>query len=282
MIMAKQNRFYKYHLIESEPFSGESIVTEKIHGSNFAIGYIENSLRLQTRTKIVEKNFNQFGLQEIIEPLTQIVEKIKSILDYNFLIYGEIFGKTFPMMNYYDSESVAVFGSKEVFFRAFDLYNVDKNTYVKYSDAIQIFKKVELPCVPILNINYKTIDDLYIIVEKHQSQFSEKFVEGFVLKKDENQLSKSRDIFKLVREEFRVKKVPLLNKNKIKSYINYNRFFSAYSKFGDYPEEIKKEMIRDSLKDMTSVICDEVKKEVEENFLGFQKKLTKQKLKSGS
>lgn len=273
--MNKPNKLFRYHEIKRKSLSGKFIITEKIHGSNFAIGYIENSLRLQSRNAIIDQNFSQFGLPKIINPLIQIVEKVKYILKYNFLIFGEIFGFTIPMMGYYDPISVDVFGSKEVFFRAFDLYIVDEKTYLKYSDAIELFKKIELPYIPILNINYKTIRDLSVIVEKYQSAFSQKCVEGFVLKKDENELSRSRNIFKIVRKEFSGSNIPLLNKNKIKSYVNYNRFISAYSKIGDDKDKIKEEMIRDSLEDMMTVISDEVKVEVEENYEKFQEKFRK-------
>lgn len=116
---------------------------------------------------------------------------------------------------------------------------------------------------------------MFIIVEKYRSDFSAKFVEGFVLKKDENELSHSRNIFKIVRKDFRGSEVQMLNKKKIKLYVDYNRFVSAYSKIGDHPEEIKEEMIRDSLGDMMTVISDEVKAEVEKNYLGFQKEFQK-------
>lgn len=271
------DKLIRYHDIKTTPLSGNFIVTEKIHGSNFGIGYIKNSLRIQSRNRIIDKHFNQFGLSEIIEPLIQIVEKAKGILKYSFLIYGEIFGKTFPVMNYYDSRSVKAFGSKNVFFRAFDLYNADENTYLKYSDAIALFIKVGLPYLPILNINYENTDYLYIIVEKYQSTFSDEIVEGFVLKKDENELSGSRNIFKVVRKKFRGSEVPLINKNKIKSYVNYNRFISAYSKIGNDSEKIKQEMLRDSLEDMMFVIRNEIENEIKENYLRFHKKLQDRK-----
>lgn len=265
-------KHYRYHDIKSEPVSGELIVMEKVHGSNFAIGYINNSLQLQSRNRIIDKDFNPFGLPEIIEPLIDIVKQVKNVLPYNFLIYGEIFGKTFQKMEYYDLESVNVFGSKEVFFRAFDLYNVDEHTYLKYSDAVALFLKVGLPHLPILNINYQTINDLYVIVDKYQSAFSIKCVEGFVLKKDETEFRDSRTIFKVKNKEFREKNTQFLNKNSIKVYINYNRFESAYSKIGDDSEKIKEEMIRDSIEDMMKVIRNEVKGVVEEIYPRFKKK----------
>lgn len=277
--MDRMDKLLKYHDIKCDPLPGEFIVTEKIHGSNFGIGYIKNALRIQTRNRIIDKTFKQFGLPEIIEPLIQIVEKVKDILNYNFLIYGEIFGKTIPVIKYYDPESVDVFGSKEVFFRAFDLYNVDENTFLKYSDAIELFVKVGLPHVPILNINYTTIDDLHVEVEKHKSAFSDECVEGFVLKKNESEIKSSRNIFKVVRKEFCVSKGQLLNKNRLKSYVNYNGFCSAYSKIGDYPEEIKKEMIRDVVQAMIKGINDEVKKEVEELYQRFDKRHKKKQEK---
>lgn len=283
--MVKQKKHIKYHDIkiisvtDEFTFTEDFIVTEKIHGSNFSIGYIENELQIQSRNKLIDKDFQPFGLSEIIKPLIQIVEKIKDALNYNFLIYGEIFGKTIPTMNYYDSTCKAVFGSEKVFFRAFDLYNVDEKIYLKYSDAIALFEKVGLPYLPILTINDKTIGDLYAIVEKYQSAFSKKFVEGFVLKKNKNELSHTRNIFKIVRKEFKASNVQLLNKNKIKSYVNYKRFASAYSKIGDDLEEIKEEMIRDTLQDMMELINDEVREEVEEHYKEFQKKFEKEKEK---
>lgn len=278
--MDRLDKHFKYHDVrnvdvKNELVAGEFIVTEKIHGSNFSIGYIKNSLRIQSRNRILDENSKEFGFDEIKTPLIQTVEKLKDVIKYNFLIFGEIFGKTIPAMNYYDHVSADLFGSKAVFFRAFDLYNVDENTFIKYSDAIELFVKVGLPYVPILNINYRTTGDLRLIVEKYESAFSKKYVEGFVLKKDENELSCSRNIFKLKRKEFCGNNVQLLNKHSIKSYVNYNRFISAYSKIGDDLEKIKEEMIRDSLKDMMTVISDEVKKEVEENCEKFQNKFKK-------
>lgn len=279
--MDNLNNHIKYHHIKSKlitdefPFTDEFIVTEKIHGSNFAIGYIEDTLRLQSRNVIIDKDFKPFGLPEIIEPLIQIAEKVKTVLNYNFLIFGEIFGKTIPTMEYYDPTSAAVLGSENYFFRAFDLYNVDEKKYLKYSDAIALFEKVGLPYLPILNINYQTINDLYTIVEKYQSAFSEKFVEGFVLKKNEQELSCSRNIFKIVRKEFSANNSKLSIRNIIKSYVNYNRFISAYSKIGEDLEKIKEEMIQDTLQDMMKIINDEVKEEVEENYQRFQKKFLK-------
>lgn len=270
--MDKLVKHYRYHHIKREPITGDNfVVTEKIHGSNFAIGYIENSLRIQSRNKIISQNCNEFGLSEIIEPLIQIVEKLKDILECNFLIYGEIFGKTIPALKYYDVESVSVFGSEKVFFRAFDLYNVDENTYMKYTDAIVLFEKIGLPYLPILDINYKTVSDLYVTVENYQSAFSEKCVEGFVVKKNENESSRSRNIFKVVRKEFIAKKVELLKKSKL--YVTYNRFVSAYSKIGNHPEEIKEEIIRDILKEIITDVGEQVKKEVERLFAKFQEKI---------
>lgn len=280
--MDEANKLVRYHHIKYKlptdtfSFTDEFIVTEKIHGSHFAIGYINNTLRLQSRNVIINKDFKQFGLPEIIEPLIQIVEKIKSALNYNFLIYGEIFGKRiFPTMKYHDPTSATVFGSENFFFRAFDLYNVDEKKFWKYSDAVALFEQVGLPFIPILDINEKSISGLYDLVEKYPSAFSKKFVEGFVVKKNQDELSSMRNIFKIVRKDFRVDNVRLLNKNTIKCYANYNRFNSAYSKIGEDWEKVKEEMIRDTLQDVTKVIKDEVIDEIEENFVKFVKKFQK-------
>lgn len=279
--MDKVHKVIRYHDIKCKSatdtfsFTDEFIVTEKIHGSNFAIGYIENTLRLQSRNAIIDKDCKQFGLPEIIEPLIQIVEKVKNALNYNFLIYGEIFGKTIPMMKYYDPTSAAVLGSDHCFFRAFDLYNADEKKYLKYSDAITLFEKVGLPFVPILNINYKSISELYDLVEKYPSAFCKKFVEGFVLKKNQDEQSRTRNIFKIVRKDFRADSVRLLNLNTIKYYVNYNRFISAYSKIGENWGKIKEEMIRDTLQDVSKIIKDEITEEIEENYEKFQKKFEK-------
>lgn len=276
------NKVIKYHNISSKsttdefPLTDDYIVTEKIHGSNFAIGYIENTLQLQTRNELIDKTFKPFGLPEIIEPLIQIVEKVKSALNYNFLIYGEIFGKIIPAMNYYDSNSATVLGSEHYFFRAFDLYNVDEQKYLKYSDAITLFEKVGLPHLPILNIHVETVKDLYEIVENYPSAFSKKCVEGFVVKKNEDESKIMRHIFKIKRKEFRADNVKLLNKNSIKSYVNYNRFLSAHSKYLGDLEKIKSEMIVDATQDMFDKIIDEVTKEVEQNYERFVKKYQKE------
>lgn len=276
------SKVIKYHNITSKsttedfPLTDEYIITEKIHGSNFAIGYIGNTLRLQSRNELIDKTFKPFGLPEIIEPLIQIVEKVKDALNYDFLIYGEIFGKVIPALNYYDSTSATVFGSEHYFFRAFDLYNVNEKKYIKYSDAVTLFEKVGLPHLPILNIKVKNVKDLYKIVENYPSAFSKKCVEGFVVKKNEDEAKLGRNIFKIKRKEFRADNVKLLNKHSIKSYVNYDRFLSALSKNGENLKKIKYEMILDASQAMCDTILDEVTKEVEENYQRFVKKYKKQ------
>lgn len=178
-------------------------------------------------------------------------------------------------MEYYNPKCADLFGSKNYIFIAFDLYNVAEKKYLKYSNAIALFEKFGLPFLPILKINYKTINYLYNIVETYPSAFSKKFVEGFVIKKNDHEICYTRNIFKIVRKEFCTSNDNLLNKEKIKSYINFNRFISAYSKIGDNLKEIKEEMIRDILQDMMRVINDEVKENVEENITKFQAKFEK-------
>ena len=264
-----------YPSIESKITTGDFLVTEKIDGSNIAIGYINDSLRVQSRRQILIEPYDFLGLKKIIKPLIEIIEKIKSTMKCNFLVYGEIFGHM-SSIKYYDSESEKIFKSNVVFFRAFDLFNVDRRVFLKYTDAIKIFEETKLPYVPILEINYKSVDDLYNKVEIEKSAYSDDILEGFVLKADEeNKPNISRKIFKVKREKFDCKQLP--SKLKIDNYITDQRFYSAFSKIGKDKEKIKKEIIKDILKDImthfTKNISEKVETFVEKNYTKFTEEM---------
>lgn len=273
-------RAIRYHQIENKVFSGKLIVTEKIDGANIGIGFVNGVLQFQSRNFVKEINTTEFGMDKIVDALVSMVESMKRIMKHdNFLVYGEIFGKkVMNRMNYNDSEaSRKAFNSETVFFRAFDIYDIEKKTYWKYSDAIDIFEQVGLPYIPILeDVHYENIGDLYALVEKHKSAYSALPVEGFVLKKDEAELSCQRTIFKVKREAFDEK---ALNKFKVKNYVTENRFLSAYSKIGNDSDKIKEEMIEDCLRDIISIFRFDVKKEVEnymdKNYKNFLNKKIK-------
>ena len=264
-----------YPSIESKIISGDLLVTEKIDGSNIAIGYINDSLWVQSRRQILTEPYDFIGLKKIIKPLIEIIEKVKNIMKCNFLVYGELFGHM-SSIHYFDSESENIFKSNNVFFRAFDLFNVDKRVFLKYTDAIKIFEETGLPYVPILKIDYNGIGDLYNKVEIVKSAYSDDILEGFVLKADEESKPDfSRKIFKVKREKFDCKQLP--SKFKINNYITDQRFYSAYSKTGNDKEKIKEEMIKDIIKDVmthfTNSVSEKVETFVEKNYVKFINKL---------
>ena len=242
------------------------IVTEKVHGANLGIGFINNALHIQSRRKLLDRNSNFMGLNNIIDELVAFVEKIKNIVRYDFLVYGEIFG-AMRTIEYYDLDSP--FSNKSVFFRAFEMYKREGDVFLKYSDAIEIFKQVGLPYLPKIDIKYESVKELYAKAETTKSAFSEKPVEGFVLKKDQEEDRKTKTIFKVKRKIF--------NENrgfqfKAKNYINANRLMSAYTKCGDNLNEIEKEMIQDILKDAIENAIRPVSEEVDKSRLDINDK----------
>ena len=245
-----------------EKMMDKLIVTEKIHGANLGIGFINNALHIQSRRKLLHRNSTFMGLNNIVDELVAFIEKIKNIVQYDFLVYGEIFGnEVMRVMEYYDPESP--FSNKSVFFRGFELYKREEDAYLKYSDAIEIFKQVGLPYLPKLCIKFESVKELYMKTETTKSAFSEKPVEGFVLKKDEEEYRVTKTIFKVKRKIFNEKHGFDI---KTKKYINANRLMSAYTKCGDNLKEIEKEMIQDILKDAMKNVIHHVSEEVHKYF----------------
>lgn len=265
-------KVYHYPTIQNGIIGGDDvIITEKIDGSNIGIGYVNGLLHIQSRTQKLKEDTKNFGLNTILKKLIPKIQDIKDILNCDFIVYGEIFGHI-RRLDYNDPESKKELWTPDEekepqvrFFRAFDILKLEKKLFLKYTDAIEIFDKVKLPYVPILDVKYKDQEELRIIVQTFQSAYSQEPVEGFILKENKEE-SYPRTMTKLKRENFEEiarKKKRELKKFEPKTYVNTNRFISAYTKIGNNPEEIKEEMIKDTLKDIMLLFKSDVKNAVE-------------------
>lgn len=64
-----------------------------------------------------------FDLQYVLDILIDKITKLKTIINSNFIVYGELFGSiNHPKkFKYKDEESTRLLKSDKVFFRAFDI-----------------------------------------------------------------------------------------------------------------------------------------------------------------
>ena len=74
--------------------------TEKVHGSNFSIYYIDGKIQFSKRNSILNKDEWFYNYQLIKNKLIRNVKKISTLLDnQNIIVYGELFGGWYPQNN---------------------------------------------------------------------------------------------------------------------------------------------------------------------------------------
>ena len=87
---------------DNKLFSSKSkwIATEKVHGSNFSIYYIDNEIKFSKRNSLLEDNEWFYNYQIIRQKLIKNIKKISSLMNKkNIIIYGELFGGWYPKNN---------------------------------------------------------------------------------------------------------------------------------------------------------------------------------------
>jgi len=140
------------------------VITEKIHGTNFRAGYIPIHVRnLWDRVRawfyggyefvygsrnvqlagIARKKRGPYRGYYSQDVYGKIAEKYKlgEILDKDFIIYGEIYGKGIQDLTY---------GLDDIDLVVFDIKYKDK--YLDHADMVAICQKLKLPTAPVLYI----------------------------------------------------------------------------------------------------------------------------------
>lgn len=278
---------YPYPSITNEvlffEYDDDCIITEKFDGSNVSFGIVNSEFLIQSRHKLIYPAGKlPFGIEHILQQLKDRAEQIREQLkilkgeEHDFIVYGEAFGGVNQLkIPYEDEESVLVFGTDKVFFRAFDLFLVgeegkNSGVFLKYDDAADIFETVNLPYTPKLTKEdfkdhgeYNDYAHLCRIVESKKGLFSD-IVEGFIVRKNEEESIFKRNIYKVKANAFNdVRKGQPFNKYKIKNYLTRSRIFSKAKEVGWDMDKLKGAVMQDVYEKMARVIEEETKGKLE-------------------
>ncbi|RLF57127.1 MAG: hypothetical protein DRN27_08370, partial [Thermoplasmata archaeon] len=148
---------YIDYIINYELTEGEWVVSEKVHGSNFAIYYNGTTIKAAKRTAFINDGANFFGSDIIVEEFTPIIKKMYDYIisnnieqknkgDFDMIVHGEIFG------GYYAHPDVQKTNAKKVQkgisyspnneFYPFDI-QVD-NSYISYDHFEEMCKQCKV------------------------------------------------------------------------------------------------------------------------------------------
>jgi hypothetical protein len=84
---------YSLEKKDNKLFSNKSkwIVTEKVHGSNFSIYYVDGEIKFSKRNDILKENEWFYNYQLIKDKLIRNIKKISGLLNQkNIILYSEL------------------------------------------------------------------------------------------------------------------------------------------------------------------------------------------------
>lgn len=185
-------RRYKHLLQEGEPV----VCTEKIHGACSMYCYRDG--RLWARSHRQYKRQNPSSIWWKAAANEGLEEKLKLLGD-NYCVYGEVFGNVQDLL----------YGAKqgEVFFRAFDVFNISTGAYVDYEDAKKMVTDVGIKWVPELFKGPIDIEHVKTLIEG-QSTLAANICEGTVIKPLQERFNAEvgRVILKLISQNYLLRK----------------------------------------------------------------------------
>ncbi|RZJ69168.1 MAG: 2'-5' RNA ligase [Flavobacterium sp.] len=129
------------------------VVTEKIHGANFSFVYHDRKLAFAKRKEYLSWTDDFFGFQEVVHRLEDKILALAEQLSLErqaekFIIYGELFGGSFPHPDVDPHPNVnaiqtGVYYAPQIDFCAFDIaIETDGiKSYLDYEDALRYFEK---------------------------------------------------------------------------------------------------------------------------------------------
>lgn len=177
-------------LIEGE----EIVVTEKIHGTNFAAAYHKKRFYVSSHKVIRGKEDNSVYWQ--IARLEGLEELLREELP-GFVVYGEIFGHGVQDMAY--DLPPGTLG-----FMVFDLYDIEGKRFLEEEEFRNIVTDLGLPTVPVLYRGPYTPKIVEHLADG-PSDIASHFREGVVIKPVESN-GRGRIALKLVGETYLLRK----------------------------------------------------------------------------
>ena len=234
------------------------IVTEKLHGANFAVYVSKDKIKYAKRTSLLKDNENFFSYQEVMEKYIPDFKVFKvfqyyktGVIDY-IIIYGELFGSGI--------NKGIDYGNKKDF-RIFDVAFVKDNNIkmLPWDKMNDLLLALSLKTVPVVakNLSFEEALNLNIefptkinpkegnicegiVIKPQYTDIYNHYNERFILKKKNDKFMEKHCTPKMANKEDEKEYRELLNK--VGEYLNENRIESVFSKEGkiESNEEIGK------------------------------------------
>lgn len=143
-------RKYSRLMVVGEPY----VATEKIHGANSRFVWYNDRIWCGSRTQWKKESNNDLWWR--IANNYNLTEKLKKIP--NLILYGETYGQV------QDIKYGAV-KQNDVWFAAFDLYNLNNSAFLNYKDFVTAMKDLDIPMVPELFVGKWSLDSMTLCKE---------------------------------------------------------------------------------------------------------------------
>jgi len=201
------------------------IVTEKLHGTQARFAYVDKKFyvgshncfwrdplappswrwrlfsmwRTLTRRPVATP-VRKENLYWLIARQYALQDRLRAAIAKGLAIYGEIFG------NVQDLTYQASPG--QVWFRVFDIYDMDTGTWLGWDNVVQICQQLGLDTVPVLNDGPFDADMLRSLVEGQSQLASQQIREGVVVKPATTRYSTGfgRVVLKYVSQAYKLRK----------------------------------------------------------------------------
>lgn len=177
--------------------------TLKIDGDSMTAYLIDEDFGVCTRTVDVLKNSDNYMWKVAIAlDLENKLSKISTVLAANYMhniaIQGEIYGEGIQ------GNKLKIKGQQ---FAAFNIFNIDTQTFLDFDEFESVCKEYSIPTVPIIDSNYVIHNDIEKYVEESKVQYPNgSKAEGIVIRpKVEMNWRGNRVSFKIINPEFLLK-----------------------------------------------------------------------------
>lgn len=137
----------------SEYYSGDVVVTEKIHGASARATFHEGKLRIGSRKNWKEK----YHVTSEVSPWWSALEPYAEFCEKNpdLVLYGEMYGKVQKL----------TYGVKDHRFVAFDIWNKKEKRWLDFAQFYDTVLAYGIPCVPLLYVGQFDLDKFRSLAE---------------------------------------------------------------------------------------------------------------------
>jgi len=285
---------------------GEWVVTEKVHGGQFAIYYDGSEFKASNRTVFLTDDIDFFNWQKVLADNKDKVKKIFDILktknkDISFVIvYGELFGGSYPHPDVLKVKNAkrlqkGVHYHPDNLIYVFDI-RVD-GKYLTVDECNELFEQADMFYAKTLFRGtleecIKHPDDFLSKISQWLGlpQVEDNIAEGIVIKPVDPRFLQvgERVILKSKNEKFKERKAkkkrPQTQKDgplsengerllqELESLVTENRLQNVLSKKGEMPYPIPKDYFGEIMKEFSADVWEEFNKDFEVEYVQLEKK----------